>query len=85
VAGFCRAAWDRLRKISLSLWNHRTTSIGVVGMSVATAESWLEDHPAFKLPHRGTILLAFGAIVTAIGLYNKVREFLAARDSQDKP
>ena len=81
MAGFCRAAWNRFRALCVALWNHRTTFIGVLGMSVATAESWLEDHPAFKLPHRGTILLAFGAIVTGIGLYNKVLEFLAARRS----
>lgn len=82
MAGFCRAAWNRLRALCLALWTHRTTAIGTLGMIVATAESWLEDHPAFKLPHRGTILLAFGATVTAIGLYNKLREYLTATKSE---
>lgn len=69
-------------KCALALWAHRTTAVGVIGISAGTLESFIADHPEIKLPHRGSILIGFAAVVTGVGLYNTVLEFLKRRAAE---
>lgn len=77
MAGFYRAAWDRLRALGLNLWNHRTKVIGVLGVVAGYLESFLETHSEIQLPARGVLLVFFGCIVFAVGFYNSLAAALS--------
>jgi hypothetical protein len=54
--------------------------VGVVGILAGAAEGFLENHPGVTLPHRGTLLMGFGAVVALVGTYNSLAQFLEWRD-----
>lgn len=70
-----RALWVAVCCRARALWGHRTKIIGALGVIAGGAESFLDQYPQLHLPRRGVLLMVFGAIVTAVGVYNTLAEY----------
>lgn len=71
-----RAVWLALCSRARNAWDHRTKVIGALGICAGAAEHFLADHPGFRFPARGVLLMSFGGVVALVGAYNTLAEFL---------
>jgi hypothetical protein len=65
---------------ALWLWRHRTKTIGGLGMAAGGIQYQLANHPEIHLPHEGTLLMGFGAVVAIVGTYNSIANFFGWQD-----
>lgn len=83
MGGFCDRGRDRARALWLATctharaaWQHRTKIIGALGICAGAAEHFLSDHPGFRFPARGVLLMSFGGVVALVGAYNTLSNYL---------
>jgi hypothetical protein len=65
----------------LWIWRHRTKTIGGLGLAAGGVQYQLASHPEVHVPHEGTVLMLFGAIVVMVGTYNSVALFFGWHDA----
>ena len=62
------------------VWNHRTKTVGGLGVVAGAIQYQLASHPEIKLPHEGVMLMIFGGIVGIVGTYNSLAQFFGWTD-----
>jgi hypothetical protein len=72
--------WETCKGKARWLWRHRTKSIGGLGMAAGGIQFQLANHPEVHLPHEGSLLMGFGAIVVLVGTYNSAASFFGWTD-----
>lgn len=83
----CRTAVQLAKRKAVWAWRHRTKTAGALAMVAGSSQGFIESHPglARHLPGSQTMLIGFGALVTAIGAYNTVAMWFGWKDDPDPP
>jgi hypothetical protein len=63
------------------VWRHRTKTLGGLGIAAGGIQAQLASHPEVHLPHEGTLLMGFGALVMMVGTYNSIAAFFGWNDA----
>jgi hypothetical protein len=74
---------ERVKAAAKSAFHHRTKLAGGLGIVAGGAEHWLSAHdklPALLMSYRGGLLMFFGGLVGAIGIYNSLANYFGWTD-----
>jgi hypothetical protein len=72
--------WETCKTKGRWVWNHRTKTVGGIGLACGTLENQLNAHANIHLPGRGVLLMGFGAVVVIVGTYNSLAQFFGWTD-----
>jgi hypothetical protein len=65
------------------LWQHRTKTLGGLGVGAAALQNFLSSHHIWRVPdsYEGAAVGVLGGLVGAVGIYNSLSDYFGWADA----